>query len=470
MLCFVVGCNHQSFRETCKFFRFPKHLLRQWEKLCRRKDRRVTDADRICSCHCKDGLKENGPTLFPWNQGTYFDFQDPNSISKKSKKEPPIENNCLESADTEMSITAPPNTSFTDISNQRSGACGDHKYMRSYSSLLQEINDLKVQIADSEAEIVSLKAKKHPFSIEQILDCEKKMLMYTSLKADMFAVIDTTLQRFPLTYVDGWTPATFSRTDQLLMTMMKLKLNPPLLDIAERFCTSKATVHYHTYLCFCMRYFLREAKEMRKAKHATIQGPSSHYVDIKQEPPGTPTGQVATATAAGPSFQFLQNIKQEPIDSSLLSMQSSSQSSFSPGSSQVSNLSLTQSTSLSNISGSVCGSFDIDEDSQFSHSSSKNDMWLTEHDLKADSSLPNLLMTEDMDNVDSESDLEIDPGMITPPLGSPSNQPDSPTINDLLMSITSTDGNVSFRNSNKHIRFRSNFTQIFHQVPSFRSN
>ncbi|XP_069103474.1 clumping factor A-like [Argopecten irradians] len=178
---------------------------------------------------------------------------------------------------------------------------------------------------------------------------------------------------------------------------------------------------------------------MRKAKHATIQGPSSHYVDIKQEPPGTPTGQVATATAAGPSFQFLQNINQEPIDSSLLSMQSSSQSSFSPGSSQVSNLSLTQSTSLSNISGSVCGSFDIDEDSQFSHSSSKNDMWLTEHDLKADSSLPNLLMTEDMDNVDSESDLEIDPGMITPPLGSPSNQPDSPTINDLLMSITSTD-------------------------------
>ncbi|XP_069103885.1 cysteine-rich protein 2-binding protein-like [Argopecten irradians] len=187
------------------------------------------------------------------------------------------------------------------------------------------------------------------------------------------------------------------------------------------------------------RETITEAKEMRKAKHATIQGPSSHYVDIKQEPPGTPTGQVATATAAGPSFQFLQSIKQEPIDSSLLSMQSSSQSSFSPGSSQVSNLSLTQSTSLSNISGSVCGSFDIDEDSQFSHSSSKNDMWLTEHDLKADSSLPNLLMTEDMDNVDSESDLEIDPGMITPPLGSPSNQPDSPTINDLLMSITSTD-------------------------------
>lgn len=48
----------------------------------RRKDRRVNSSDRICSCHFKDGKKENGPTLFPWNQGTYFDFPNPNKISR----------------------------------------------------------------------------------------------------------------------------------------------------------------------------------------------------------------------------------------------------------------------------------------------------------------------------------------------------------------------------------------------------
>lgn len=67
--------------------------------------------------------------------------------------------------------------------------------------------------------------------------------MYTSLTSDMFDTIDATIQRFPLTYVDGWTPTAFSRRDQLLMTMMKLKLNCPFLDLAERFCTSKTTVH-----------------------------------------------------------------------------------------------------------------------------------------------------------------------------------------------------------------------------------
>lgn len=67
--------------------------------------------------------------------------------------------------------------------------------------------------------------------------------MYTSLKPQMFRIIDSTLQRFPLVYVDSWTPSAFSRTDQLLMTLMKLKLNCPFLDLAERFCTSRATIH-----------------------------------------------------------------------------------------------------------------------------------------------------------------------------------------------------------------------------------
>ena len=37
-------------------------------------------SDRICSCHFKDGIKDNGPTLFPWS--SVFDFEDPNKISR----------------------------------------------------------------------------------------------------------------------------------------------------------------------------------------------------------------------------------------------------------------------------------------------------------------------------------------------------------------------------------------------------
>ena len=70
-----------------------------------------------------------------------------------------------------------------------------------------------------------------------------QMLMYTSLKYDAFKVVDETLQRFRLKYVDGWTPSFLSRTNQLLLTLMKLRLNIPILDLAVRFNTSKASVN-----------------------------------------------------------------------------------------------------------------------------------------------------------------------------------------------------------------------------------
>ncbi|XP_056013925.1 uncharacterized protein LOC130052580 [Ostrea edulis] len=124
MLCFVTGCNHQSLRETCSFYRFPRKSLKQWEKLCKRKDRTVTSSDRICSCHFKDGRKENDPTLFPWNQGTYFDFQDPNIISRhQSRQADP----CTEE-ETEAAVTCNDREPLT--TNETVDL--EHTYMRSY--------------------------------------------------------------------------------------------------------------------------------------------------------------------------------------------------------------------------------------------------------------------------------------------------------------------------------------------------
>ena len=69
------------------------------------------------------------------------------------------------------------------------------------------------------------------------------MLMYTSLKPDVLQAIDEMMCRFTIKYIDGWTPSFTSRSDQLLMTVMKLTMNTPLLDLAERFHTSSFSVN-----------------------------------------------------------------------------------------------------------------------------------------------------------------------------------------------------------------------------------
>ncbi|XP_052691592.1 uncharacterized protein LOC128169504 [Crassostrea angulata] len=59
----------------------------------------------------------------------------------------------------------------------------------------------------------------------------------------MFHAIDEMMQRFQVKYIDGWRPSFISLTDQLLMTLMKITMNTPLLDLAERFNTSASSVN-----------------------------------------------------------------------------------------------------------------------------------------------------------------------------------------------------------------------------------
>lgn len=69
------------------------------------------------------------------------------------------------------------------------------------------------------------------------------MLLYTSFPADIFNVIVNTLYRFvPFNYYAGWAVTCFSVEDQLLITLMKLRLNCKDMDLAVRFNTSRATI------------------------------------------------------------------------------------------------------------------------------------------------------------------------------------------------------------------------------------
>ncbi len=79
-----------------------------------------------------------------------------------------------------------------------------------------------------------------------------QMIMFTTLTIDVFNILVSTLQRFqPLNYYSGWRVTVISLEDQLLMTLMKLKLNANDLDLADRFSVSRATVSniLNTLIC-----------------------------------------------------------------------------------------------------------------------------------------------------------------------------------------------------------------------------
>uniref|UniRef100_K1QUP5 Uncharacterized protein n=1 Tax=Magallana gigas TaxID=29159 RepID=K1QUP5_MAGGI len=84
-LCFAFGCNHMTgAKRTCSLFRFPTNPKERnkWIQRCRRADRAYTANDRLCSCHFKDGVKENGPTIFAYskNLGCFPDHSKPKRL------------------------------------------------------------------------------------------------------------------------------------------------------------------------------------------------------------------------------------------------------------------------------------------------------------------------------------------------------------------------------------------------------
>lgn len=68
------------------------------------------------------------------------------------------------------------------------------------------------------------------------------MLLYTSLQQDIFFFLVTRLQRFHINYYNGWNVLILPLEDQLLLTLMKLRLNLRDSDLAHRFNIGRTTV------------------------------------------------------------------------------------------------------------------------------------------------------------------------------------------------------------------------------------
>nr|XP_022286236.1 uncharacterized protein LOC111099146 isoform X1 [Crassostrea virginica] len=169
-ICFVFSCNHQGLQRTCKMFRFPANpmLARRWERLCRRKDRSVNAAsDRICSCHFKDGIKDNGPTLFPWS--SVFDFEDPNKISRRTVKTE-TEVDCQEMCVTSSDVNVTSDTFVPQLPPHSH----DHSYQLTIEQMIEEHKNLRLQVKELTRQIQTMSLKR-AFTLEDIIGDERKV-------------------------------------------------------------------------------------------------------------------------------------------------------------------------------------------------------------------------------------------------------------------------------------------------------
>ena len=110
-----------------------------------------------------------------------------------------------------------------------------------------ELEAIKKQFAAAKEEIPKLRAR--IFSYDSLSKEEVKN--YTGLDQSAFNIMVQMIERFqPLRYWSGKTVNSISSSDQLLMFLMKVKLDLPYFDLARRYAVSKTTIQniFLTYL------------------------------------------------------------------------------------------------------------------------------------------------------------------------------------------------------------------------------
>ncbi|XP_031333374.1 uncharacterized protein LOC116163533 [Photinus pyralis] len=252
VMCFAPTCKHYSERDDCKWFAFPRDPLelRKWLKLIRREDRDPGKHSRICSCHFVDGDKENRPTIFDYNITKRFKGE---ALPKKSHKHflanvdinQPIPGpsglddqfeatTCAEEVGMQVSESTP-STSTTVMACSSAGTSYPFGAMVDAENyfLKNEVNSLKTELLHL----------KQSFSFKKIEGNSHLVTVYTGLPTkDIFLTLFSLFENMKLNYFMGWQVVSVPKIDQLLLTLMKLKLNLLNADLALRFNISRETV------------------------------------------------------------------------------------------------------------------------------------------------------------------------------------------------------------------------------------
>ncbi|XP_044746194.1 uncharacterized protein LOC123307815 isoform X2 [Coccinella septempunctata] len=231
VMCWAPDCKHYSERETCKFFKFPKDpkLRNKWMKLVRR-DIEAGPYARLCSCHFKDGEKENLPTLFIHNVNKRFTFSSP----EKKKRSIAI---CTASSQTvaqDVESVERVSPAHFQEDNQAADNVGT-----STSTVLLETENFFLQKRITQLENESSSGA---FSFKVIEKDDNLCKLFTGIPTvSIFLATFELLEDIPLNYYSGWNVEEIPKIDQFLMCLMKLRQNYPRSDLAHRFGVSQAT-------------------------------------------------------------------------------------------------------------------------------------------------------------------------------------------------------------------------------------
>ncbi|NP_001373707.1 uncharacterized protein LOC798124 [Danio rerio] len=220
--CCVPCCLNRSESKQLKklsFYRFPcdEKQKRKWLQSIRRKNFYPNCNSRVCSWHFPNG-KAAGPSRFAWNEAKVFQFPDPQShTSKKREQSPPVDSIADRQRTKEMA-TQTPSTVVLQVEND----------------ILKKENEMLRK---------QLETQKQTFSFNQISSNSARVQYFTGLpdSATVF-FLEALLNKFELQHHSDWTVKCMPLIDQLLMTLMKLRLNCGHTDLATRFNCSTATV------------------------------------------------------------------------------------------------------------------------------------------------------------------------------------------------------------------------------------
>ncbi len=248
VLCVVFGCSKRSGRDKdISFYRIPKIIKTKGEKgeqLSRKRrlgflsaigradlTEKILINDRICSRHFVSGKPANlldtmNPDWLPTlNMGNSKERSENEAQAAKVRweraKQREVQRNLVE------------NVASSSDSSAEIGTAEASTQTELTSQILDNIDSYKKQIQELETRMLA----NHNFS-EEILESNDEMVkFYTGLPS--YSILKTVFE-FCAPQISRGTKLT--QFQEMMLTFVKLRLNPPLKDLAYRFDLSVSTV------------------------------------------------------------------------------------------------------------------------------------------------------------------------------------------------------------------------------------
>ncbi|XP_038078154.1 uncharacterized protein LOC119745688 isoform X2 [Patiria miniata] len=210
--CFATNCLHTSESHSCRYFRFPnrdKPEYKAWVLVSRRTDVTwPTTNNRLCSCHFKDGLKENGPSLFNLNEAKLL---KPEKAKKRRRTDHSKSTPCRHDARRVSGSAHASHSSHTTSTSKQHGHAENSKTLR---------------------KCLGFHGWKDVCYMEPLV----KEITGVSMATFYLLLEHLSLETHP---VRG---SGLSAENSLLVFLMKLKLNTPFKHLAAQFSVAPSTL------------------------------------------------------------------------------------------------------------------------------------------------------------------------------------------------------------------------------------